>query len=230
MRERLAGAVALAGVVAVLLVSARALPAPPRHGVAEWLDRVGPVVAAMALVRVAALASAVILLLVWVASAAAEAAGAVRVAAWLERLLPPLVRRVLGGVAGVGAVGSALVAVAPGSAPSAADPPAGGAVVATMSVVDPDAEREDDAEVTMRVEAPPAASPASPGAADEWVVEPGDSFWSIAEEVVAERLGRPAGDDEVAPYWARLVEANRPTLVTGDPDLIFPGQRLVLVR
>lgn len=64
--------------------------------------------------------------------------------------------------------------------------------------------------------------------ADTWRVEAGDSFWSIATEVVAELLGRPPGDAEVAPYWAELVEANRDRLATGDPDLIYPGQDLHL--
>jgi nucleoid-associated protein YgaU len=40
-----------------------------------------------------------------------------------------------------------------------------------------------------------------------------------------------ATDDErvVARYWRSLVDANRDRLVVaGDPDLIFPGQQLVL--
>ena len=47
--------------------------------------------------------------------------------------------------------------------------------------------------------------------------------WSASASVV------PARTSEVAAYWGRLVEANRPHLVTGDPDLIYPGQRLELL-
>jgi resuscitation-promoting factor RpfA len=64
--------------------------------------------------------------------------------------------------------------------------------------------------------------------AGTWVVEPGDSLWSIAAEVV--RGDRPdAGDREVSRFWQRLVEANRRELVDPDnPDLLLPGQRLVV--
>ena len=59
-------------------------------------------------------------------------------------------------------------------------------------------------------------------------MQPGESFWSIAEELLAERLGRPPTDAEVDPTWRRLVAANLDRLVTGDPDLLFPGQELLL--
>ncbi len=62
-----------------------------------------------------------------------------------------------------------------------------------------------------------------------WVVAPGDSFWSIATERVAEQLGRRPGCREVAPYWSRLIRDNLDRLpVPGDPDLLFPGDRLRL--
>lgn len=57
------------------------------------------------------------------------------------------------------------------------------------------------------------------------VVVAGESFWTIAEQVVAER----ALQVPVASYWRLLVEANRDRLVDRtDPDLIHPGQELVL--
>jgi hypothetical protein len=65
---------------------------------------------------------------------------------------------------------------------------------------------------------------------DDWVVEFGDSFWSIAEEAVAERTTRRRPTEaEVAAYWRRLVDANRDRLVDArNPDLLLPGQRLVV--
>jgi hypothetical protein len=62
-------------------------------------------------------------------------------------------------------------------------------------------------------------------AAGRHVVRVGESFWTIAEQVVRERsLSVP-----VASYWRLLVEANRDRLVDrADPDLIHPGQELVL--
>jgi LysM domain len=56
----------------------------------------------------------------------------------------------------------------------------------------------------------------------EVVVRPGDSLWSIA----ADLLGRGAGDAEVTAAWHRLHDANRSRV--GDPDLIHPGQRLLV--
>lgn len=78
--------------------------------------------------------------------------------------------------------------------------------------------------------APPAtaAGPASPG---EHTVVRGDCLWHVAAETVAAAAGLdPAAvaDHEVAPYWLRLVEANRGRLRSGDPDLIYPGERLLL--
>jgi hypothetical protein len=32
----------------------------------------------------------------------------------------------------------------------------------------------------------------------------------------------------VAEYWAKVVEANRDRLESGDPDLIFPKEKVVL--
>ena len=61
-------------------------------------------------------------------------------------------------------------------------------------------------------------------------VVPGDNLWTIARDHLAEARG---GADEptrreVAAYWLRVVEANRDRLVSGDPDLIYPGERTVL--
>jgi hypothetical protein len=70
------------------------------------------------------------------------------------------------------------------------------------------------------------ASPptAAPGAGTEWQVRPGDHLWSVAATVLHEAWGAPATDAEVAPYWQRLVEANRPGLPDpANPDLLHPG-------
>lgn len=62
------------------------------------------------------------------------------------------------------------------------------------------------------------------------MVRQGESFWSIAEAVVAETgAGRGGDPAAVAAYWSRLVDANRERLpVPDDPDLLFVGDRLVL--
>lgn len=60
------------------------------------------------------------------------------------------------------------------------------------------------------------------------VVMPGDNMWLLAERRLRDVLGREAGDHEVAPYWLAVIGANRDRIRSGDPDLIFPGEVLVL--
>jgi hypothetical protein len=67
------------------------------------------------------------------------------------------------------------------------------------------------------------------GVGSSWVVGPGDCLWSIAEATLAAARGRPPTTQEVAPYWLRLIEANRARLPDPDnPSLIFPGEVLDL--
>jgi len=54
------------------------------------------------------------------------------------------------------------------------------------------------------------------------VVRPGDSLWSIAEGLLPQR----AADADVARAVALLYRANR-RAIGRDPDLIFPGDRIV---
>jgi LysM domain len=73
--------------------------------------------------------------------------------------------------------------------------------------------------------APPPLAEIDGGA---WVVEPGDSLWSIAEDVLAPS-GASLDERTVDRFWRRLVAANRALLADpGNPDLLVPGQRLVV--
>ena len=57
----------------------------------------------------------------------------------------------------------------------------------------------------------------------------GDSFWSIAEQLVGYQLGRTPVDDEVIEPWLALIDANLDRLVEPEnPDLLHPGQVLRL--
>ena len=103
---------------------------------------------------------------------------------------------------------------------------------ATMTRV-PDPAAVPPVAATPVVHAPTASSVPGPAALEVdptvWVVEPGDSLWSIAEEVTESTDGTPAAERTVTRYWQRLVAANRDNLVDPDnPDLIVPGQQLVL--
>ena len=69
------------------------------------------------------------------------------------------------------------------------------------------------------------ASPLRP----TWVVGPGDSFWSIAESVLAGERRQQADDRDIATYWRQLVATNIDRIPDPrDPDLLFPGDVLVL--
>lgn len=119
-------------------------------------------------------------------------------------------------------VGAAMIGSAPAGATTA--PPSDTPPTAVMTPV--------GMPVAELVPLPPATSAGEPAdeepTGDEWTVEQGDHLWSIAERVVsADHPG--ADDDTTARYWALLVEANRDRFVVpDDPDLILPGQRLLL--
>ncbi len=63
---------------------------------------------------------------------------------------------------------------------------------------------------------------------DSVVVKPGDHLWKISDARLDQALGRPAGPEEVAPYWRSVIEVNRERLLSGDPDLIYPGEVISL--
>jgi hypothetical protein len=66
------------------------------------------------------------------------------------------------------------------------------------------------------VPGPAAATPPAPPPVGHHVVAPGESLWTIA--------AAHAGSTEVGSYWARVVEANRAALRSGNPNLIYPGE------
>lgn len=81
---------------------------------------------------------------------------------------------------------------------------------------------------------PVSASPESHSAVvgpGEITVAVGDHFWSLAEDQLTAALGRPPTDSEIVPYWRDLIDANADRLVEpGNPNLIYPGQRLLTPR
>jgi hypothetical protein len=62
-------------------------------------------------------------------------------------------------------------------------------------------------------------------------VAEGDNLWTIARDRLAKVSGRPAdelSEREVARYWLDVVDTNRASLRSGNPDLIFPGEIIKL--
>lgn len=142
---------------------------------------------------------------------------------WLS--IPPL-RRAMDALL----AGSLLLNMA---APGLAAEPAPGGASAAQETVHPayvpvpaGPERRPSPPTADRTPAPPAAD--APRESLRVVVEHGDNMWMIAERHLAEVLGRPPTDGETTPYWKKLVGANRERIRSGDPDLIFPGEEIVL--
>lgn len=184
-----------------------------------WLEQRDAVTAAFAVLRLVVAALAWYLAVITAVGALATVAGADRLAGAAERALPAPLRRALTGLAGAGLATAAVIGVVEGDESAAPTPVAERLVLlpgdgtATMTVLDDDA---------------PAPADTAP-VAETWTVVPGESFWSIAAEVIADAHGRPPTDAEVTPYWVALVDANRDRLVAPEvADLIHPGQVFVL--
>lgn len=79
--------------------------------------------------------------------------------------------------------------------------------------------------MTAAASAPIAAAPSAAGLR-EHVVRRGEHLWSIARDDLADH-GADTTVDHVAAHWRRLVEQNRDRL-GGDPDLVLPGQVVLL--
>jgi hypothetical protein len=77
--------------------------------------------------------------------------------------------------------------------------------------------------------APPApVVPAPSELAQHVVVRAGDSLWLIARASLTRISGSRPDDTDVARYWRAVIAANRSTLRSGDPGLIFPGEIVAL--
>lgn len=74
--------------------------------------------------------------------------------------------------------------------------------------------------------APSEASRLEPG--DRYRIAPGDNLWDIARRVVSQTSAHPPAVHQIASYWVDVVEANRDTIRSGDPNLIFPDETILL--
>jgi nucleoid-associated protein YgaU len=162
------------------------------------------------------------------AGPATPSAGPAAATATMARLPPPGAATATMTRTGHGVAGEATMARDDDATTAAAAAPPS----ATMSRAEPE---PPPVPATAPVTVTPAASPALPPApplpavdATTWLVEAGDSLWSIAEEVV--RTTHPdAADRTVTRYWRALTDANRAHLVDpGNPDLLVPGQQVRL--
>jgi hypothetical protein len=202
-----------------------------------WLEAREPVSAAMALLRVVALAAAWYLLVTSVVGAALRLVRARRLVSMADRLTVPALRRLLVATAGMtlasGMLPSAAI-LAGSSHPAAVATSVPHPLVTTAAPTTTTTVATAPPTVTMRLLPPepaavpvvtPPPAPAARVVTATWTVRAGECFWSIAEEVLLRAWGRPVSDAEIVPYWRMLIEENRHRL--GDPrnaDLIFAGQ------
>ena len=59
----------------------------------------------------------------------------------------------------------------------------------------------------------------------------GDTLWTIARDELAKAPGGGSGEptnQEVAEYVDQVEQANQDQLESGDPDVIYPGEEIIL--
>jgi hypothetical protein len=64
-----------------------------------------------------------------------------------------------------------------------------------------------------------------------YVMRAGDHLWSVATGQVAMHTGKPAAKlaaREIARYWVRLIDLNTQRLRSGDPNVVYPGETVLL--
>jgi hypothetical protein len=77
----------------------------------------------------------------------------------------------------------------------------------------------------------PASPPArEPSGETRHIVVAGDNLWLIARNALTHEFARHPSESEVAHYWRAVIAANRSTLRSRDPSLIFPGEIVSLPR
>lgn len=198
---------------------------------AAWLDGRDPLVAAFSILRIVALGGLWYLVAVTLVGAGLRAAGAASLVRVADRVTIGPVRRMLAGSVSLGLAASGVLAVA---APAMRLPAAVAQTSTTATTTAPPAtvtmHRLGPAEPVAVAPVPQVTQLATPAPAlDRWTVKPGECFWTIADDVLAQHLGRAPTDAEIVPYWRRLIEANRSELAHRDnPDLIFPAQVFVV--
>jgi hypothetical protein len=240
LRRRAALVLLVAAALEVVL-AALPLARPARLTWAEvdrWYLDVGPSLAAMWLVRLAAQLATGWIVLACLLQLAAAGEGRPLLVALADRVAPRFLRSVACGAASL----SLSAGLLPAAVPIGGGPPPGTAVMVPLDAVVTTTATTGTSPTTTQATRPPTtmttavprpepvpatttSEPAEPRPdappADEVAVRPGDSFWSIAED--------HAGRTEVVAYWRELIEVNRERLVDrSNPDLLYPGQVLRL--
>lgn len=232
--------VAVAALAGVLVWCGRGtldIPIDSATEIRRWVEATEPALLAAAVLRLAGLAACAYVGSVLVAAVLADVLRWRRLTAVSLRLAPALLRHSAMGGASLGLAAGTLLTPAPAKASSAPGVALAADVVpvasddtAVMTKLEEDAPQDHAAQDASMINLDPATPPEAPPApsTDTWVVMPGESFWSIAEQVLTESQARPSESD-IAAYWQRLILANRDRLADpGNPDLLFSGQELTI--
>jgi hypothetical protein len=76
---------------------------------------------------------------------------------------------------------------------------------------------------------PPPPWPAPHPAGNRHIeVVSGDNLWNLSKRHLAALTGRTPSDAEIHRYWRRVIDLNLGHLRSGDPDLIYPGEVIVV--
>ena len=240
--------VLLAGEVAAVVLLARLGRrepfAIPFDDVGNWVRATDPADAVVALIRLVALVAAGWLLLTTLIYMAARATDTSRALRALEWATLPTVRRVVDRAlvfVAVGALVSPASAVRLASSSSTAgtvrDGRSGSSVSTTPAPTPAPGPTPTTPATTRPTTTPaiarvPAAPTSSIGTRDSAVVvAPGDNLWSLAAAQLAATTGRARAtldNGEIARYWVVVCDANRARVRSGDVNLIYPGELIVL--
>jgi nucleoid-associated protein YgaU len=243
---RVVGTVLVEAVAVVALVAVGRSPtlSVPFGDLGPWLRDGDPATVVVALTRWAALLGAAWLLgstLLYLAASVVRAPAAVRAVGWSTL---PVVRRTIDAACAVSVATALALAPAVAAGARVDDPPSvsvvrdgrGLAQLPPDSTAAPPTTAAVAPPPTPAVTPPPLPSvPTAPREAVDTVVvvvvASGDNLWLLATRRLARATGRdPASvpDAEVAPYWVRVCDVNRDRLASGDPNLVFPGEQVVL--
>ena len=137
-------------------------------------------------------------------------------------LLPAVMRRMLAGAVGIGAVLSPVALAAPANAATAvADSAAAPVLPVPLWPVDIVRSAHDADTPLWPVSTTGAPTPPTARGSTSVTVQPGDSLWSIAQQ----QLGPRATPARTTAMWHHWFHANR-HVIGDDPSLIHPGQVL----
>lgn len=200
----------------------------------RWMAATPPVEALMAVLRLAGLAVGWWLLATTTATTVAALARAERVSRWVRPLTWAPGRRAADRAVAAGVSVVLVVSGVPSWAGETAPPPPpplGEPAVGDAAPSGRD-ERREPAGVR-NVEEPDGTGDGRDAeeATRTHEVAGGENLWVIAAEDLAARRGVSAAEldeEAVAAHWHAVIEANADRLRSGDPDLVFPGERLRL--